>query len=124
MGKAFLLCTVLVCLSCSKEERNFDVRLRVDCIRCAVQFTANGVIQHDTVHEVINYHTAPYDTVAGTGIYNLSLKKGALVSFEACRLRPDTNDGSIDLEINGDVPITSTNAAYPIPCAGMELTVN
>ncbi|HRH69918.1 MAG TPA: hypothetical protein PLB89_10465 [Flavobacteriales bacterium] len=99
-----LILAVILALGCKKEEvKEYTVDLEATCWDCIVQYAAGpdrGRL--DTLLGSVNEATG--DTFVETGRYALVMKQGDALFFRACRIRPDTVFGDIELRTSGTVP--------------------
>ena len=103
-----LILVVILVLGCKKEAvKEYTVTLDATCWDCIVQYAAGPDRgRRDTLLGSVEGTTG--DTLVESGRYALVMKKGDALFFRACRIRPDSVFGDIELRASGAVaPITT-----------------
>jgi len=116
-----LLAGALLVIGCKKEEvKEYTVTLDARCWDCIVQFaTGPDRGQRDTLFGSIN----GTDTLTEAGRYELVLKEGDNLFFRACRIRPDSAFGAIELQAGGGIEPLSASVDRDQECAAINAVV-
>ncbi len=118
-----LILAVLLVLGCKKEEvKEYTVTLDASCWDCIVQYAAGpdrGL--RDTLFGSVDEATG--DTLVESGRYALVMKEGDDLFFRACRIRPDSVFGDIELRASGAVPTITVVVDTSEACATINQAV-
>lgn len=121
--KHLLVVALVVLCGCSKDPEHIAVTVQAKCLRCAVEYTAEGVTHRDTLlWNLVRLNGDVFDTVATTGKWNLVLEKGAPVSIRACRLDVSDDTGPASVWIT-EATERRVDALFPDACAVLDHSV-
>lgn len=109
------LALALLVVGCKQDPvKQYTVTLNATCWDCAVTYAAGtdrGLT--DTIPGTVTGS----DTTRGAAQYQLVLNEGENLYFRACRIRPDTTFGDIELRAAGEIQPLSAIAGPSVSCA-------
>lgn len=96
-----LMALLLFSLGCKKEEvKKYGVTLEARCWDCIVQY---AVGPERGRYDTLLGNVVGGDTIPETGTYTVEVEENEALFFRACRIRPDTIFGDIEVLATGQI---------------------
>lgn len=118
-----LLVLLFCSVGCKKDDAPLlEALLRAECRDCLVRY-ATGVLQSKS--DTLTFRIDPDngDTLPGRGTWEVHVKEGENLFFQACYLEPDSAQGPILLQITGEAGTYEAAADTSAECAAINRVV-